>query len=75
MLFYTNIYNKNTFTYISKKSRQQNQKMFLVKKTINGTLLKSTIFIIIRIAKLHVVVCMKIISLQLEYEIDIHRLI
>lgn len=36
---------------------------------------KSTIFIIIRIAKLHVVVCMKIISLQLESEIDIHRLI
>lgn len=42
--FILNIYNKNTFTYISKKLRQQNQKMFLVKKT-NGTL-KSTIFII-----------------------------
>lgn len=45
MLIYTNIYNKNTFIYISKKLRQQNQKLFLVKKTINGTLLKSTIFI------------------------------
>ena len=45
MLIYTNTYNKNTFIYISKKLRQQNQKLFLVKKTINGTLLKSTIFI------------------------------
>lgn len=26
MLIYTNIYNKNTFTYISKKLRQQNKK-------------------------------------------------
>ena len=36
---------------------------------------ENTIFIIIRIAKFLVVICMKIISLQLESEIDIHRLI